>query len=48
MRIHFRGRTEEKMRRSKIVMACWVVAALFLDPKFPGADEAKKTLEGLK
>jgi hypothetical protein len=23
-------------------------AALSLDPKFPGADEAKKTLEGLK
>ena len=85
MSLSFRRLTEANMRRSKLMMSCWIMlviffgsspeaklaqhvkrgdayakeekfkeaavelkAALSLDPKFPGADEAKKTLEGLK
>jgi hypothetical protein len=36
-----------KMGRRKEA-AAELKAALSLDPKFPGADEAKKTLEGLE
>ena len=88
MRSHISSFTEANIRRSKLMMACWIATAIFfgscdrspeaklaqhvkrgdayakeekfkeaaaelkaalsLDPKFPGADEAKKTLEGLK
>jgi hypothetical protein len=50
MLIHSREFTEENMRCSKMPKdaAAELKAALSLDPKFPGAEEAKKTVAGLK
>src|SRR5512140_572409 len=48
MLTHSRGPTEENMRRSKIMMACWVVAAVFFGScdRSPEATLAKHVKRG--
>src|SRR3989304_5622492 len=48
MRIHYCWSTEAKMRRSKIMMACWIVAAVFLGScdRSPEAKLAKHVKRG--